>query len=108
MTRLSSEGVEARSTYARPRQARAVRTRARILEAATKEPDSYLLGTLERVTVPTTGEGEEAVECPGLAATLTRAREEYAQRYAGLDPGIPSAFQRRKPAPQSNNRRRRR
>jgi len=78
------------------------------LEAATKEPDSYLLGTLERVTVPTTGEGEEAVECPGLAATLTRAREEYAQRYAGLDPGIPSAFQRRKPAPQSNNRRRRR
>jgi len=37
MTRLSSEGVEARPTYARPRQARAVRTRARILEAATKE-----------------------------------------------------------------------
>ena len=65
-------------------------------------------GESERVTVPTTGEGEEAVECPGLAATLTRAREEYAQRYAGLDPGIPSAFQRRKPAPQSNNRRRRR
>ena len=73
-----------------------------------KEPDSYLLGTLQRVTLHTTGQGEAAVECPGLAAALTRARDEYAQRYAGLDPTIPAAYQRPKPAAQPKSRRRRR
>ncbi len=80
----------------------------RALRAAKESPDSYLLGTLSRVSVPKTGEGEEAVECPGLAAALGRARDEYTQRYAGLDPTIPAAYQRRKPSGQPNKRRRRR
>lgn len=78
------------------------------LAAAKKNPDSYLLGTLSRVSVPTTGEGDEAVECPGLAEALASTQETYAQRYAGLDPSVPAAFQRRKSSGQSSNRRRRR
>ncbi len=79
------------------------------LEAATTKPDSYLLGTLSRVSVPKTGEGDEMLECPGIAEALTTAREDYAQRYAGLDPAIPAAYRRRKASGgRSNNRRRRR
>jgi len=78
------------------------------LEAATEDPDSYLLGTLSRVSLPKTGEGDEAVECPGLAEALTSARNDYAQRYAGLDPVVPAAYRRSKSSGRSNNRRRRR
>ena len=78
------------------------------LEAAKTNPDSYLLGTLSRVSVPETGEGDEALECPGVAEALASAREDYAQRYAGLDPAIPAAYRRRKSSGRSNNRRRRR
>lgn len=78
------------------------------LEAATTDPDSYLLGTLSRVSVPATGEGEEQLECPGLAAVLTSARNNYAQRYAGLDPVVPAAYQPRKSSGRPSNRRRRR
>jgi len=81
---------------------------ASALEAATKNPDSYLLGTLSRVSVPKTGEGDEALECPGLAKVLTSAREDYAQRFAGLDPAVPAAYRRRKSSGRSKNRRRRR
>lgn len=79
------------------------------LQAATTKPDSYLLGTLSRVSVPKTGEGDEVLECPGVAEALTTAREDYAQRYAGLDPAIPAAYRRRKAlGGRSNSRRRRR
>lgn len=78
------------------------------LLAATQNPDSYLLGTLSRVSVPKTGEGDEESECPGLAETLTNARSDYAQHYAGLDPTVPAAFRRRKSSERSSSRRRRR
>jgi serine/threonine protein kinase len=79
----------------------------RALEAATEHPDSYLLGSLSQVTVPQTGDGEEATACPGLAESLSAAQEDYAQRYAGFDPIVPAAYRRRKGG-QSKNRRRRR
>ncbi len=79
------------------------------LLAATQNPDSYLLGTLARVSVPKTGEGDQETECPGLAEALTSAQTDYAQRYAGLDPVIPAAYRPRKsPARSNTNRRRRR
>jgi serine/threonine protein kinase len=78
------------------------------LKAATDKPDSYLLGTLARVSVPTTSEGENTVECPGLADALAGAREDYARRYAGLDPLVPAAYRKRRAAPKSSGRKRRR
>ncbi len=78
------------------------------LLAATQNPDSYLLGTLARVSVPKTGEGDEETECPGLADALASARTDYAQRYAGLDPAVPAAYRQRRSPARSNNRRRRR
>lgn len=81
------------------------------LESAADNPDSYLLGTLSTVSVPTTGEGDEAAECPGIADELTSARDDYAERYAGLDPTVPTAYRKRTGGakkPSNNNRRRRR
>ncbi len=78
------------------------------LDAATDSPDSYLLGTLANVSVPTIGEGDEAAACPGLEDALATARDEFAQRYAGIDPSVPSEYRRRKSSGRSNNRRRRR
>ncbi|MGH1343948.1 MAG: serine/threonine-protein kinase [Nannocystales bacterium] len=74
------------------------------LEAATENPDSYLLGTLAAVSVPKTGESDELVECPGLAEALTSARGDYARRYAGLDPAVPAAYGRRKSAGRKRRR----
>jgi len=76
------------------------------LEAAMRDPDSYLLGTLSRVSLPKTGEGDETAKCPGLAGALARARNDYTQRYAGLDPVIPAAYRRSKSSGRSSNRRR--
>lgn len=81
------------------------------LETAADNPDSYLLGTLSTVSVPTTGEGDAVAECPGIADELTSARDDYAERYAGLDPTVPSAYRRRQGGakkPSNNNNRRRR
>ncbi|MCR9162441.1 MAG: protein kinase domain-containing protein [Nannocystaceae bacterium] len=78
------------------------------LEAATSHPDSYLLGTLNKVNVPTTASEDGAVECPGLAEALTSARDDYAQRYAGLDALVPAAFRKRSASPKASSRNRRR
>ena len=78
------------------------------LDAASEHYDSYLAGSLAQVSVPTVGEGDEATECADVGGELTSVREEYAQRYAGLDPMVPAAYKRRKAPAKSNNRRRRR
>jgi hypothetical protein len=72
------------------------------LAAALKEPDSFLVGTLEAVAVPKSDEGA----CPDGAETLERVRTHHESLYAGLDPMVPKAY-RKRPAPATKSKRRR-
>jgi hypothetical protein len=72
------------------------------LAAALKEPDSFLVGTLEAVAVPKSDE----VACPDGAETLERVRTHHESLYAGLDPMVPKAY-RKRPAPAGKSKRRR-
>jgi hypothetical protein len=63
------------------------------LEAARKEPDSYLTGTLRTVSIPT---GPDAAPCPEATDLLRRVREQYDETYAGIDVAIPAQYRPRK------------
>lgn len=80
----------------------------RALEAATQQPDSYLLGTLNAVSVPSSPatEGAPAQTCPELQAQLDSARTHYRQRFAGIEGVVPKAYRRGKPTSRGRRRRR--
>lgn len=65
------------------------------MQAAHERPDSFLRGTLDAVPVPATGPDDEG-PCQGAQERLDSLRTQYAQRYAGLSPAVPAAFQRKK------------
>ena len=63
------------------------------LDVASKEPDSYLTGTMRMVPVPTL---PDATACPDSADHLRRVREQYDEMYAGIDTQIPGQFRPKK------------
>ena len=76
------------------------------LETATEEPDSYLLGTLQTVSVPSAG-SDSGEACPGLDEKLASTRARHQQLYAGIDGVVPKAYRRRKSTGGGGRRRRR-
>jgi len=64
---------------------------------ALAKPDSYLLGTLRKVPVPSAMvDDPQAVVCPGSEEKLAEARQRYDQMFAGIDPVVPKAFRTRR------------
>ena len=70
------------------------------LAAAVDDPDSFLLGTLQTVRVPSAGE----TACPGGEEALEGARAKHESMFAGLEPTVPKAFRKRPTPPPSSNR----
>lgn len=69
----------------------------RALDDVTSHPDSYLVGTLRRVSVPVVeasdGKGQP---CPRLTEKLERARTKHDAMFSGIDPVVPKAYRKRK------------
>ncbi len=69
----------------------------RSIADALSTPDSYLLGTLRKVPVPSAMvDDPSAVGCPGSEEKLNEARQRYDQMFAGIDPVVPKAFRKRR------------
>ncbi|MCX4247977.1 serine/threonine protein kinase [Paraliomyxa miuraensis] len=85
----------------------------RALEDASAHPDSFLVGTLRGVTVPTGSAPKDDAEpaaCPGAADQLEKARATHDRMFAGIDPVVPKAYRARpsKGTSSSGGRKRRR
>jgi len=80
------------------------------LQAASEDPDSFLVGTLRSVGVPeaAAAEGEEPQPCPGAAEQLAEVRARHDEMFAGIDPVVPKAYRKRSPAKSSQGSRRQR
>jgi hypothetical protein len=59
------------------------------LEMASKDPDSFITGTLRIVPVPMM---PDATPCPDSPDTLRRVREQYDEMYAGIDAIVPAHY----------------
>ncbi|MCA9704883.1 MAG: hypothetical protein KDK70_03420, partial [Myxococcales bacterium] len=69
----------------------------RALDEASREPDSFLLGTLRAVAPPTLEAPDaESQACPGAADRLQQVQGEYDAMFAGIEPIVPRAFRKRR------------
>jgi hypothetical protein len=75
------------------------------LREAGESPDSFLVGTLRAVPVPTVvpAEGGEPQPCPGAAEQLGEVRARHDEMFAGIEPVVPKAY-RKRPAAKSSQR----
>ncbi|MEM9460509.1 MAG: protein kinase [Myxococcota bacterium] len=67
------------------------------LDEAISHPDSYLVGTLRRVSVPIVEGSDGRNElCSGLSEKLEQVRDRHEVMFAGIDPVVPKVYRRRK------------